>query len=193
MKQFFKSQTCGIITALVLVLLMCESRLFNFLINSFLGKLILIGLVMYFSYIHKILGIVVVLFVIIIFNNNNMAYYEGFEQLQDASGNIQDASGNIKKAKIKQNNDDSDNTTGKGTNGKGTTGKGTNGKGTKLKAAKMNNNNSDSLEGFDMISTENNMRKGKNSNSIPVDPFMNASTSITPYEGSNNVESFSTF
>ena len=183
MKQFFKSQTCGIITALVLVLLMCESRLFNFLINSFLGKLILIGLVMYFSYIHKILGIVVVLFVIIIFNNNNMAYYEGFEQLQDASGNIQDASGNIKKAKIKQNNDDSDNTTGKGTNGKGT----------KLKAAKMNNNNSDSLEGFDMISTENNMRKGKNSNSIPVDPFMNASTSITPYEGSNNVESFSTF
>jgi hypothetical protein len=198
MKQFLKSQTCGSICALLLVLLLCESRLFNFFINSFLGKMLLIGLIMYFSHIHKILGVVVVLFIIIIFNNN-ITYYEGFDNgdnLEDNSDTLQDKNGSqsddnsskIKARKMRKNKNNDNDTDDDHS-------------GTKAKAAKIKQNNDsnnddtddDDTEGFDMMSHENNIKRGKASNSIQVDPYMNSSTSVEPFEGSSNIESFSVF
>lgn len=160
--------------------------------------MLLIGLIMYFSHIHKILGVVVVLFIIIIFNNN-ITYYEGFDNgdnLEDNSDTLQDKNGSqsddnsskIKARKMRKNKNNDNDTDDDHS-------------GTKAKAAKIKQNNDsnnddtddDDTEGFDMMSHENNIKRGKASNSIQVDPYMNSSTSVEPFEGSSNIESFSVF
>ena len=40
---------------------------------------------------------------------------------------------------------------------------------------------------------ENNLKRGKESNSIPVDPFMGISKNVLPFEGSTLVESFTAY
>jgi hypothetical protein len=46
-----------------------------------------------------------------------------------------------------------------------------------------------SIEGFDLQSTENNIKRGKQSNSIPVDQYNKQSIEVAPYESA----SFSNF
>jgi len=41
-----------------------------------------------------------------------------------------------------------------------------------------------SIEGFDLQTTENNIKRGKQSNSIPVNQYYNQSIDVSPYEGS---------
>ena len=62
-----------------------------------------------------------------------------------------------------------------------------------LKGKAENAKENESLEGFDIIGTENNLKRGKQSNSIPVNPFTKDSTNVTPFEGSSIVETFSAF
>jgi len=42
---------------------------------------------------------------------------------------------------------------------------------------------SEAMEGFDLQSTENNIKRGKQSNSIQVKPSLNSSVDVSPYEG----------
>ena len=48
-------------------------------------------------------------------------------------------------------------------------------------------------EGFDVLGIENSIKRGKQSNSIPVNNFMKDSDSISPYEGSSILGNFSPF
>lgn len=86
----------GLVTMLILVIMLSQSRFFDFLIDTHLGRAMLLTLVIFIAYVNKILGLIAVLFIIIAFNNNqsNMVYaynyYEGFE----ASGNVVDSSSN---------------------------------------------------------------------------------------------------
>ena len=79
----------GIVMTLILVILLSQSKFLNFLIDTHLGRIVLLSFVILIAYTNKILGLVAVLFVIIGFNNNHMNmvhsynYYEGF----DTSGN----------------------------------------------------------------------------------------------------------
>jgi hypothetical protein len=68
----------GAVTALVLVIILSQSRFFNFLLDTALGRAILILFVLFISYTNKILGVVSVLFIIIMFNNSDIGYMEGF-------------------------------------------------------------------------------------------------------------------
>ena len=68
----------GAVTALVLVIILSQSRFFNFLLDTALGRAILILFVLFISYTNKILGVVSVLFIIIMFNNSDIGYIEGF-------------------------------------------------------------------------------------------------------------------
>ena len=52
---------------------------------------------------------------------------------------------------------------------------------------------STAAEGFDILGIENNIKRGKQSNSIPVNNFSRDSDSIAPYEGSSFLGSFSPF
>ena len=56
-----------------------------------------------------------------------------------------------------------------------------------------NSKNTEAAEGFDILGIENNIKRGKQSNSIPVNNLMRDSDSISPYEGSSFLGNFSPF
>ena len=76
--KFNSKTTLGAISTLTLVIILSQSRFFNFLIDTALGRAALICLIMGISYTHKILGVVAVLFVIIMFNQSYLGLSEGF-------------------------------------------------------------------------------------------------------------------
>ena len=75
----------GAATALLLVIILSQSRFFNFLLDTALGRAILILLILFISYTNKILGVVSVLFIIIMFNSSNIGYMEGATTMSDSS------------------------------------------------------------------------------------------------------------
>jgi len=68
----------GCVATLLLAILLSQSRFFDFLIDTALGRAILILFILGISYTNKILGVVAVLFIIIAFNNSDIGYLEGF-------------------------------------------------------------------------------------------------------------------
>jgi hypothetical protein len=187
----------GICITLILVILLCVSRFFNFLTETHLGRLILLAFVVIISYTHKMLGLLAVLFIIIAFNNydTNTVYpynfYEGF----DGSGNNVDASGNSPAAiitedkikilkekedilktqlnQIKNNASQTATTTSSAATSEGFRG---------------------GKEGFVMSDRETNMLRGKQSNTIPV--FNNSreqSDDVSPSDKSVFTSNFASF
>jgi hypothetical protein len=147
----------GVVITLILVILLSQSRFFDFLIDTHLGRMVLLAFVILIAYANKILGLVAVLFIIIAFNNNEMNmvhsynYYEGF----DVSGNTvstETAKDKIKDkietaVQTKMNNNDTTTTTSSAVSGSET-----------FKGR----------EGFNMTDRELNILRGKQSNSVPV-------------------------
>jgi hypothetical protein len=92
----------GIVITLILVILLSQSRFFDFLTDTPQGRIILLALIVLIAYTNKILGLLAVLFVIIAFNQNDISvvqsynFYEGF----DGSGNSTDST--IMKDKLTQ-------------------------------------------------------------------------------------------
>jgi hypothetical protein len=76
----------GVVTALLLVVILSQGRLFNFLLDTALGRAILILFILFISYTNKILGVVSVLFIIIMFNNSNFGYMEGATTMGSSMG-----------------------------------------------------------------------------------------------------------
>lgn len=145
----------GVVMTLILVVLLSQSRFFDFLMDTHLGRMVLLAIVIFIAYSNKIMGLVAVLFIIIAFNQNdmNMVYgynlYEGF----DGSGNILPLKGQVKdkiKTKVEE-------------------------KKSSMDAAATTTSNSVSgtetfkgREGFCMTDRETNMLRGKQSNAVPV-------------------------
>jgi hypothetical protein len=76
--QLVSKNNVGAVATLFLVILLSQARFFNFLIDTALGRAILILFILGISYTNKILGVVAVLFIIIAFNNSDIGYLEGF-------------------------------------------------------------------------------------------------------------------
>ena len=76
--KFVNKTFVGVITALALVVILCQPRFFNILLDTALGRIMLISLIVGISCTHKILGVISVLFIIIIYNQSNLRVYEGF-------------------------------------------------------------------------------------------------------------------
>jgi len=70
----------GVASTLILVILLSQSRIFNFLIDTALGRMIIIFFILAISYMHKILGFVAVLFIIIMINQSDMRLFESFAE-----------------------------------------------------------------------------------------------------------------
>jgi len=189
------NSTLSAVISLLFVVLLTQSRFFNFLLDTAWGRLVLITFIIVISYLNKILGVVSVLFVIIMFNQSEIAMFEGFttdasgnmkNNISDASGNmknkISDASGNVMmKNKI---SDASGNMKNKISDASGNVPN-------PVKKAKITN----AQEGFDMIGTENNIKRGKQSNSINVSGFTNNynNNNVSAYEGFNSTSDYSAF
>jgi hypothetical protein len=76
--KLISENNVGIVATLFLVIILSQARFFDFLVDTALGRAILILFILGISYINKILGVVAVLFIIIFFNNSDIGYLEGF-------------------------------------------------------------------------------------------------------------------
>ena len=78
---------------LLVLIILGQSTLFDWLIDTIPGRIVMIALILGISYMNNNLGVVAVLLIIIMFNQSEIALFEGFTA--DASGNVADASGNL--------------------------------------------------------------------------------------------------
>lgn len=202
--KLISKNNIGSVIFLLLVVALSQAKAFNFLMETALGRFFLIIFILSLSHCHKILGVVGVLFIVIMFNSN--MYYEGFgnnststtttttddvsSNSVDASFNSVDASSNstttLNSDQIKQmiqqqiaaaasnKNSSSDSTT-------------------DTTSSTTVSKKPTASEGFDILGIENNIKRGKQSNSIPVNGFMRDADSVAPYEGASFLGSFSPF
>jgi cytoskeletal protein RodZ len=194
----------GYASALLLVVLLSQSKVFNFLIDTTLGRSILLLFILFIAYTNKILGVVAVLFVIIIFNNSDIGYLESFTDSMDASGNTAVGSGELAQ-KIQDKKNSMASTTSSTTPATTTT----NTPSTTTTTTPSTTTTSTptttdtttttatssaiAIEGFDIVGKERSIQKGNQSNQIPVNDFMRVSPDVSPYEGGSFSESFSPY
>ena len=185
----------GVVITLILAILLSQSRFFDFLIDTYLGRMVLLAFVILIAYTNKILGLVAVLFVIIAFNNNQMNmvhsynFYEGF----DSSGNTTfDSSGNstvataIQNAKDKIQSKLQTNAQSGEINSSTST--------TTTSSAVSGTESFNGREGFNMADRELNMLRGKQSNSVPVfNNLRNQSEDVSPSDKSIFTSDYASF
>ena len=181
----------GVVTALLLVILLSQGRVFNFLLDSALGRAILILFILVISYTNKILGVVSVLFIIIMFNNSDIGYLEGFTDSSSTNSTTTMSSKmptNSNKNTTSTSTDTTTTTTPSLTDEQKQQLMTTLQEKAKEKVSSTVNTSSAAVsggaEGFNTFETERNIQKGKQSNSIPVSSYANQS---------DNVEAFGTF
>ena len=75
--QLVSKNNVGVALTLLLVILLSQSNSLNFFINTYLGRTLLIALLLVVSYCNKILGVVFVLLIIVAFNTSSYGLYEG--------------------------------------------------------------------------------------------------------------------
>jgi hypothetical protein len=173
-------KSMGIIISLTLIILLLQSRFFYFLLDTILGRSLLVLFLLFIASTSKILGIFVVLYIIILCNNSNIGYIEGFST--DNSTNVSDTKDDTKRkttekiesTKVKVNSTkDISNTSN------------INKEITSKVLNKTNKNlTTGGAEGFDIIGTETNILRGKPSNQIPVNSQIKDNFNISPFEGS---------
>jgi len=148
---------------LLVIILLPQARTFDYFINNYLGRLLLIIAIIVLSYINKILGVVLVLFIIMMLNRIDILYLEGMDN-------------NTKPADTTTSNNQTDAKAGPAP--------------TKTASTESSTTPANitsqlgSVEGTNTTETEDEIKKGKNSNSIPVDENI---------KSSENVEAFDTF
>ena len=184
----------GIVGTLILVILLSQSRFFDFLTETSLGRIFLLLFTILISYTNKFLGLLAVLCIIIAFNNNDINYnfYEGFDgsanslvttisqdkpqinqDKQNISTNLQQKKQQVQQ-QVQQQQANNASQTATTTSSAASTSSGT--------------------EGFCILDRENNMLRGKQSNSVPV--FNNSrqqDDNVSPSDKSIFSDSYSTF
>lgn len=76
-KLLSKTNMGGVAT-IILVILLCQARFFNFMVGTTLGRAVLVFLVLGITCVHHILGVIAVLAIVVIYNQSNVDYMEGF-------------------------------------------------------------------------------------------------------------------
>ena len=189
----------GIFFALLLVILLSESRLFKIFTNTYLGRLILISIILFVSYLNKILATVCVFIIVIMFSIMKSSY-EGFDV------NKEDTNESAKKNEEPTVIDGNKSTPTPTTDESKTPSKDkkidviTSDSAEDIKAGTTSAPATDetsapvtTIEGFDIQSTENNIRRGKQSNSIPINKYNKSPIEVDPYEGSSFSDFFGLF
>ena len=185
----FTKNMMGIVSSLILVILLTQSRFFDFLTETPLGRMVLLAFIILISYTNKILGLLAVLAIIIAFNQYDMNvvqgynYYEGFD-VSDLSGNI--TASNVVKGK-EQLMKKRINAVNKKVNSTAQTA-------TTTPSSTSTTENFGGREGFCMTDRESNMLRGKQSNTIPVfNISREQNDDISPSDKSVFSNLFSTF
>ena len=192
--MLFKNSTIGIASMLFFVVLVSQSRILDFLFETFLGRFLLISMILFISYTHYILGVVSVLIVIIMFNNIDYGYgyMEGMENVQKptisttssttvpttTTSSTSSISSSLATAMNKAK-DDVMSKINVSTKPSSTS--------TSTSSSKKEKT---STEGFDLIGTENTIKRGKQSNTIPVYHPSTNDGNVAPYDSGNAYSAF---
>jgi hypothetical protein len=129
----------GAAGALLLVVILSQARFFNFLLDNALGRAILIVFILLISYTNQIFGVISILFIIIMFNNSNIGYIEAFVPNLSSANTTNVKNMNLITPVPAHDPDE-----------------------------KVKTTNSASAEGYDIIGTENSIKRGKQSAQINV-------------------------
>jgi hypothetical protein len=167
--KLVSKNSVGTVATLLLIILLSQARFFDFLVDTALGRAILILFILGISYTNKILGVVAVLFIIISFNNSDIGYLEGFDNSNNITGKTDmgcDTKVGDKKVNYKKVNDIKVNDKKVGDK--------------KVDDKKVE---SKSIEGFNITEREHIMLKGKRSNEAIV--YSNSRNSDDDVEPSN--------
>ena len=183
----------GTVIALLLVVILSQAKFFNFLLDTALGRAILIAFIIIISYMNKMLGVVSVLFIIIMFNNSDIGYMEGFtsnnkpmkmKALSSSATNppaaLSSTSTNHSPGKMVALSDKTNNHSA-----------GNHSAGKMVALSDKKNTTNDAAEGFDIIGTENTIKRGKPSNTIPATKSVGMEN-FAPFSGSYS-DSYSSF
>ena len=138
---------------LLLVLFFYQSNVFRQLFKTIWGRSFLVLLVVYITYCNQILGYLFVLFLIILSNR----------PIHSMGGMFEGYTYKIKDEKKKNQTSISTPTPSTSTTVK-------------------KESDSKALEGFDLYGLEDNMKKGKQSNSVPVNGVNNDSSNVSAYD-----------
>lgn len=76
--KLLSKMNMGCVATIILVILLCQARFFNFMVGTTLGRAVLVFLVLGITCVHHILGVIAVLAIIVIYNQSNVDYMEGF-------------------------------------------------------------------------------------------------------------------
>ena len=166
--NFVSKNNIGAAISLFLVILLSQARVFNFLLDTALGRAILILFILVISYTNRILGVVSVLFIIILFNNSDIGYLEGFDTPTISNPTSSNSTGSNIAAK--QGNKSSAPVVAK-----------------VAPAVAAPAIPTTTTEGFNTLDNERNIQKGKASNSISVNSSMRESAgNIEPFDSSSS-------
>jgi len=193
--DFISKNKIGGLAALFLVVLLSQSQVFNFLIETVLGRSFLLLFILLISYTNKILGTVVVFIIIIIFSSHSFGI-EGFgdnktttkretETVTTVVSNSIDASGSAISS-LSQPSTSASSLSQPAASAL-----------SQPAASALSQPSTPSLskpssitlspvlpatEGFDIVSKERYIQKGKQSNQIPVNDSIRNTQNVLPYE-----------
>lgn len=167
----------GIVITLILVILLSQSRFFDFLTETAIGRMFILILIILISYTNKILGLLGVLAIIIAFNQYNLNvvksynYYEGFDVSDNSAISVMKTDKKtIASKELKHSN------------------KTNSAQIATITSSANSGATTESLgarEGFCMTDRESNIIRGKQSNSIPVfNNVRNQDDNISPTDKS---------
>ena len=154
--KLLDKKNVGIVITLVLVILLCVSKFFNSMLETYLGRLILILFIIIISYSHKILGLLAVFFIIIAcnyHNENNFQSYNYYEGFNTNLSNSKEENLKNKIATIQQNSNIPSHIATSSSS---------------VASSSVPDSFSGGREGFGITDRESNMLRGKSSNSIHV-------------------------
>jgi hypothetical protein len=194
--QINKHKILAIIAMLLFIVASVKSSAMH---NTVLGKTILVGLVILLTMTNKIAGLIAVVVLVIMYQSqSNMFYYSSPYNLSEGF-TVTDASGNTKTVSVS--------TPPSGSSGMGQPQSG------QMKMPKeiqfdisgnlelmgtppppppstTSASTTSGQEGFDLLGTEDTLRKGKQSNTISVKKNTNQTDNLIPFEPSKYVENF---
>lgn len=205
--KLFSKKYMGVAATLLLAILLSQGGFVDFLFETYLGRIALIAFIVFITYTSKTLGILAVLIIVLMFNNSNLGILEGLANNDKLSSKKNTSTTTIDGTTIDTTTDTTttDTTTTITTPDKLSiplTQDQINQIKTKLQEKAQSKMSaisektataSASKEGFDLIGTENNILRGKQSNSIPVNDFMKSSENVGPYDATTIGNSFSFF
>ncbi len=156
--MFMKKNNIAGAVFLLIILLFSQSITFNFLLNTLLGRALLVTSVLYISYLNNYMGVTLVLIVAAMFYSNDAYYFEGMEnnETKNALPSVADASNKDADMDISAN----------------------------MVPPKIETKKDEKVaaEGFDILGLENSIKRGKQSNTIPIDASIRDADYVAPFD-----------